>query len=1187
MALEDARPARLARSHGARLSVFSFIGAAVFVAGVVFQVTLVRYAGFGADSSYAAQAIFSIELSYLLNRYLTWRNSGAGFWLACWKFNVQKLVMTVVNMAAYAVLVRIGLQYIAANVVLTAVFTPVNYFTADLLVFVRPRRRQRYQRRHARIAGRAMAEDAPEATVVGAVAENAAVEDTTVGVVDGALAKVADEAVAGEVGLVLAAVGEGTLDGNAGQAVAGEASRMLAGVPGEASDWNLGGSGGAVDVDAVDVDAGRAQATEAPFLLPAVLPSVSVIIPCKDSGRTIRQTVEAMLAQDYPALNEVILVGDIGDSTWAAVADITDSRLVVLEQEKTPGRRDPNVKRDKGIRKSNGDILALADSDVIPETGWLTCAVGLLHRQGGGLVAGGLRTVHDTFWGRFVDRNGLAPKTPRVRHPYRVTAKRFGARGQKPPVTANVVFTRELYNACQLDVTWAYGYEDYEWFWRLARDRHEILISPQLTMAHHHRRSFGQLIKEYQRSAHGCAQFIREHPDSPLSRKRWRQAFGFPLAALLGLGAAILGVSAGDAAYVAAALAAVAVAGVGYEAAEGRSFEAITYTPASLALGGIYALTMAVNLLRPANLRPAPAREAPTWAAQATTEPPPRSWARRVNWPLTAILALQTTLSLNLVWSNTAFGDEATYLSAGRLEWDHWLHGTPLPGAGQANFGFAGTFQSYFSGAPQIYPPLGAAATFVGGLAAARILGLCFMLGACVFLYLTARRIFGPRAALFSAGAWAVSAPVLRLAFATYDPMAIFLVCGGTWVAVESGYRRHRPELIAGSALLLVFGAATAYSYAIFVPAGILLASLSWVPRFGWRSSLVAASWLTGLTTALLVMIPTVLKVWQGVFSTTLSRRGGNSGVLSVVQSSWELTGLIAVLALIGALAAFRSPASRVSEKMILGFCAAAALLVPLEQVHLQTGTSLDKHLSVGAWFAAIGAGYALSKLVEAIRWRRSAVTACAAAAIVFPATNGWISAFSVYHLWPNASAYIAAIRPLVAQSNGNLLVVQYSSLTEYYVGGTGNWQRWTALSLDPAYTGVPSADWVRYYQSQIAATSPQVVAIPMNVTFTSQAAGEVLLANLTDALRSGKQAQLRKVLLQIAAADVSSTEPGFFDLASAVADDPGYHVVAVTPYDSHIATGVFVIWQQSQRPPGGHAPGGQAPSGAAWVAGL
>jgi putative flippase GtrA len=478
--------------HRFRFSLFALIGGGVFIAGLALQILLVRYARLGPDSSYAAQAIFSIELSYLLNRHLTWRDRSVGWWSAAVRFNAQKLLTTVVTMAAYALLVRFGLEYVIANVLLTMIFTPVNYFAADLLVFVR--------------GGRGGAGG-------GAVLEHAVVPVVPV--------------------------------------------------------------------------------------VPEVLPVVSVVVPCKDSGATIRATVESLLGQDYPALAEVIVVGDVDDSAWPALAGIADPRLILVDQEATPGRRDPNVKRDKGIRKSSGEVIALVDSDVVVGPGWLGRGVALLCGQGGGLVAGGIRSVSDTFWGRFVDDNVMAAKTPRVPRPYLVTARNFGARGCKPPITANAVFPRELYDAVQLDTAWAYGYEDYEWFWRLARAGHPILFASDLTAAHHHRRSFGRLVREYRQSAHGCAQFIRAHPDSPLARKRLAQAFGLPLAALAGLGLGGLAVAGGHGALVAGLLAAAAVLLAGREVGRSRRLEGLTYPPVALALGGIYALSIAGSLLLP------------------------------------------------------------------------------------------------------------------------------------------------------------------------------------------------------------------------------------------------------------------------------------------------------------------------------------------------------------------------------------------------------------------------------------------------------------------------------------------------------------------------------------------------------------------------------------------------------------
>lgn len=1043
---------RLIARHGTRFTQFGVIGTLVLVLGITVQGFLVRMR-LGPYLSYGGQAVFSIELSYLLNRRFTWRDLHAPLWSSWWRFNAQKAALTAPNLGLYALLIMAGIGWLAANLAATAVCTVASYLASDLWSFA---------------AGTAVR--CPETE-------------------------------------------------SAPRPVTPLSTRLFRG--------------------------------------PAALPSVSVIIPCRESETTIRATVEALLGQDYPALAEVILVGDIGDSTWTALEDISDPRLLLLEQERTPGLRDPNVKRDTGIRHASGEVLALADSDIVMDSCWLSRAVGMLLDQGGGLVAGGMRTIHDSFWGRFVDRNTLAAKTPRLRRPYRVTAANFGKRGCKPPVTANAVFTRDLYQSCPLDVTWSYGYEDYEWFWRLARGGHKILFSGALTAAHHHRRSFKNLAREYRQSAHGCAYFIRAHRDSPLAKKRRRQAFGLPIVALGALAAAILAVATGHGIETAAILGLIGLTLTGREVIHARSLEAATYPPATLALGWVFTANLAGNLLWPSR----PVTAAPTWEDRQQSSAKPAR--KRLCWPLVGILTLQSALSSGLIWSNTVFGDEATYLAAGRLEWAHWLHGAPLPAAGQANFGFVGTLQSYFSGAPQIYPPIGALVASVGGLAAARVLGLMFMLGASVFLYLTAKRLCGQRAALLATGLWAVSGPTLRLAFATYDPMAICLVCAGTWIAVEAGYRKYRGELIVLAGLLLALGAITAYSYAIFAPAAITLAAVSWVTTGGVRRAVQDAAWLAGLTTVLLLLLPTLLKIWPGIFSTTLARHSGQNGILSVVVSSWGLAGLVTVLAVVGAITSFASDLA-VSRKIFLVICAAAAFMVPLEQVHLQTGTSLDKHLALGAWFACLPAGYGLSRFTALVQWRRAVAVACAVAGLAFPAVNGWEGAFSVYHLWPDASTYIGAMRPLTAPSTGNLLVIQDSSITEFYLGGTTNWQRWTTVSMDPSYQGVAPQNWTSFYRSQLSAIAPGVVALPMEITFTSQGAGDVLLSNLADSLKTRDQEQLRKVLLQIAATDMSSAEPGFYALASAVADDPRYRVTAITPYNSHIATGIFVIWQRT-----------------------
>jgi len=117
-----------------RLGMFSSVGAIVFVLGTAFQWLLILI-GDGKTASYIWQALFSIELSFALNRRLTWRDRNVDLVSALVRWNAQKWALTVPNVAAYALLVWLGMNWLVANVLLTVVFTIVNYAGAHLWSF--------------------------------------------------------------------------------------------------------------------------------------------------------------------------------------------------------------------------------------------------------------------------------------------------------------------------------------------------------------------------------------------------------------------------------------------------------------------------------------------------------------------------------------------------------------------------------------------------------------------------------------------------------------------------------------------------------------------------------------------------------------------------------------------------------------------------------------------------------------------------------------------------------------------------------------------------------------------------------------------------------------------------------------------------------------------------------------------
>ena len=112
-----------------RLVVFGANGINVFAVGLLIQVILVRYAGMGPVTSYIAQTILSVQLSFLLSRYLTWRDRNVPFLWSIARFNVQQLTITGLGMAGYVALEQLDVNYIMANVAVTAVLAPVSFLS--------------------------------------------------------------------------------------------------------------------------------------------------------------------------------------------------------------------------------------------------------------------------------------------------------------------------------------------------------------------------------------------------------------------------------------------------------------------------------------------------------------------------------------------------------------------------------------------------------------------------------------------------------------------------------------------------------------------------------------------------------------------------------------------------------------------------------------------------------------------------------------------------------------------------------------------------------------------------------------------------------------------------------------------------------------------------------------------------
>lgn len=431
----------------------------------------------------------------------------------------------------------------------------------------------------------------------------------------------------------------------------------------------------------------------------------------------------------------------------------------------------------------------------------------------------------------------------------------------------------------------------------------------------------------------------------------------------------------------------------------------------------------------------APARErVPVRHGRSDLERLLEGWRRlpllgRLPFPLVATLIAQAALSLRLIWSNTSFADESLYLWAGHLEWAHWLNGVPIgPEA----------LPSYFSGAPQIYPPLGALADSVGGLAGARLLSLLFMLGATSLLYATTRRLFNSRSAVFAVVLFAgLGATQFLGALATYDAMALFLLALAMWAGVRA---TTCSTMLTTLALGLSAGAAMAladaakYAATLFDPVIVGVAVLALWRSAGRRRAIAGTGALLG---ALLALIAAGVaaggsQLWTGITRTTLTRSSGTESMNAVLFISGKWIAIVAVLAICGALAAGWSRGWH--TRLFATLLAFAIFLAPIEQARIHTSISLFKHVGYGAWFGAIVAGYGLAALASAVPATKArAADRVGAATAALAGVIGFALAGAHFAGWPNSSQMIAQIAPVLSRTQCPCLATQ-SNTIDYYL---------------------------------------------------------------------------------------------------------------------------------------------------------
>jgi hypothetical protein len=277
-----------------------------------------------------------------------------------------------------------------------------------------------------------------------------------------------------------------------------------------------------------------------------------------------------------------------------------------------------------------------------------------------------------------------------------------------------------------------------------------------------------------------------------------------------------------------------------------------------------------------------------------------------------------------------------------------------------------------------------------------------------------------------------------------------------------------------------------------------------------------------------------------GIGQTTLGRVASGDSPLLVLAHSWSWSGLVVALAAGGVAVSWVTGQGR-ARTWLLAVLTSAALLGPLEQARLHTLASLNKHVGLGAWFAAIAAGYAVDRFITAAPAGRARTQTCAACvvALAFPLALGAGQSRQFTTDWPDATAFTAILGPLTEHGTGHLLV-EDPSIAEYYLPAGRQWQRWSSTRNIILPSGA-STDGPSPAQGITGAGDPAAYA-----RFIAQGYFSLIALNYADTTTLDHQitADLRR--------------------------NPRYHRTSVIPYGTD---GTYIIWQYQSPQHHGHHP--------------
>jgi len=147
------------------------------------------------------------------------------------------------------------------------------------------------------------------------------------------------------------------------------------------------------------------EITTPPVDPPAGGPTVSILVPARNEEKNIRRCVDALLAQDYPAFEVLVLDDRSSDSTAGILAEISarEPRLLVINGRELPeGWAGKPHALYQAAEAASGDWLLFIDADTFLTPNALSASLASARAHGADLYTVMTEQILGSFWEKTV-----------------------------------------------------------------------------------------------------------------------------------------------------------------------------------------------------------------------------------------------------------------------------------------------------------------------------------------------------------------------------------------------------------------------------------------------------------------------------------------------------------------------------------------------------------------------------------------------------------------------------------------------------------------------------------------------------------------------------------------------------------------------------------------------------------------